>query len=97
MAKELMSICTTNRGGFFSFIYFLKIGCRWGQVGGSDQLPASNLVMLVWRGARSDPQMAGDRRGFLDGSGSWNDYAPNGVNYRQMEDAGNQALRNFLA
>jgi hypothetical protein len=41
--------------------------------------------------------MAGDRRGFLDGSGSWNDYAPSGFNYRQMEDAENQALRDFLA
>ena len=34
---------------------------------------------------------------FLSRGGSWNHCAPNGVNYRQMEDAENQALRDFMA
>ena len=28
---------------------------------------------------------------------AWFEYAPSGVNYRQMEDAENQAVRDFLA
>jgi len=34
---------------------------------------------------------------FLSGGESWNEYAPGGLNYRQMEDAENQALRGFVA